>query len=322
MRTFVLAAVSAALLAGCNATAPKIGDDNARTAATGAAAGGNAENANSQLEKCPATMGTLAMVEDTAAPWYLQMQSYRLQSTIPVLRMLVQQSNCFVIVERGAAFRNMTQERALASSGELRSNSNFGKGQMVSADYTMNPTITFAQQGTGGVGAALGAFGGLAGVIAGGIKFNDASTVLTLVDNRSGVQLAAAEGSSRNTDFNLFGGLFGGGAAGGVGGFTNTPEGKIIVAAFIDSYNQMVRALRNYKAQEVKGGMGTGGALGVQGGTTPASKALNEPAAAPAGAASATAAKPAVKKAAPKKAPVKKPATNATTSTSTAPAPQ
>lgn len=320
MRTYVLAAVSAVLLAGCNATAPKIGDDNARTAATGAAAGGNAENANSQLEKCPATMGTLAMVEDTAAPWYLQMQSYRLQSTIPVLRMLVQQSNCFVIVERGAAFRNMTQERALASSGELRTNSNFGKGQMVSADYTMNPTITFAQQGTGGVGAALGAFGGLAGVIAGGIKFNDASTVLTLVDNRSGVQLAAAEGSSRNTDFNLFGGLFGGSAGGGMGGFTNTPEGKIIVAAFIDSYNQMVRALRNYKAQEVKGGMGTGGSLGVQGGTTPASKALSEPAAAPA-AATSTATKPAAKPAA--KATTKKPAAKkpaASTATSTPPA--
>jgi hypothetical protein len=39
--------------------------------------------------------------------------------------------------------------------------------------------------------------------------------------------------------FNLFGGLFGGGAAGGAGGFTNTPEGKIVVAAFIDSYNQL-----------------------------------------------------------------------------------
>ena len=33
-----------------------------------------------------------------------------------------------------------------------------------------------------------------------------------------------------------------------------------------------VQALRNYKAQEVKGGLGTGGRLGVQGGSTPASK--------------------------------------------------
>ena len=48
---------------------------------------------------------------------------------------------------------------------------------------------------------------------------------------------------------------------------TATPlEGKVIVAAFTDSYNNIVRAVRNYKAQEVQGGLGTGGGLGVQGG--------------------------------------------------------
>mgnify|MGYP007008895180 CR=1 FL=1 len=69
-----------------------------------------------------------------------------------------------------------------------------------------------------------------------------------------------------------------GGAFAGAGGYSNTPEGKILIAAFMDSYNQLVRAVRNYKAQEVAGGMGTGGALGVQGGSTPASKALDKPA--------------------------------------------
>ncbi len=34
----------------------------------------------------------------------------------------------------------------------------------------------------------------------------------------------------------------------------------------------MVRALRNYKAQSVKGGLGTGGRLAVQGGSTPVSR--------------------------------------------------
>jgi curli biogenesis system outer membrane secretion channel CsgG len=219
----------------------------------------------------------LAVVEDTNAAWYAQMQSYQLRSTTPVLRMLVQQSNCFVVVERGQAMRNMMQERDLNRSGELRGGSNMGQGQMVAADFTMNPTITFSQKGTGGMGGFLGGFGGgIGAAIAGSIKFNDASTMLVLVDNRSGVQLAAAEGSSRNTDFNLFGGLFGGGAAGGAGGFTNTPEGKIVVAAFIDSYNQLVKAVKNYRAQSVEGGLGTGGHLGVQGGSTPASQKLDK----------------------------------------------
>ena len=53
------------------------------------------------------------------------------------------------------------------------------------------------------------------------------------------------------------------GAAGGLGGFSQTPEGKATVAAFTDAYNKMVISLRNYKAQSVKGGLGRGGQLKV-----------------------------------------------------------
>ena len=63
-------------------------------------------------------------------------------------------------------------------------------------------------------------------------------------------------------------------AAAGMGGYTKTPEGKVIASAFADAYNNLVRAAKSYKAQEVKGGLGTGGRLGVQGGSTPASRAL------------------------------------------------
>ena len=201
--------------------------------------------------------------------------------------MMIQQSNCFVIVERGGAMQNMNTERMLQQSGEMRGGSNFGKGQMVAADYTMSPSIQFSQN-TGGAGAALGGVSrslGVLGAIAGGMKKNEASTTLVMIDNRSGVQLAAAEGSASNMDFNLLGGLFGGGLGGGAGGYSSTPEGKIIVAAFADSYHQLVRAVREYKAQTVKGGLGTGGTLGVSGGSTAASKEMDAkqaPAAAPA----------------------------------------
>jgi len=260
-------------LAECGATEPVLGGAN--TTATGAAGGATAEGASSQLERCAESLGTMAVVEDQTAPWYGYLGQYKLGSTVPVLRMMVQQSNCFVVVERGRALNNMMQERALEQTGEMREGSNFGKGQMVAADYTMSPSISFSQKGTGGVGAALGGlFGSVVGAVAGGLKSNEASTTLLLVDNRSGVQLAAAVGSAKNFDFNLFGGMFGGGIGGGMGGYTDTPEGKILTAAFMDSYNQLVRAVRNYKAQSVKGGLGTGGRLGVQGGQTPASQGL------------------------------------------------
>jgi curli biogenesis system outer membrane secretion channel CsgG len=274
---FALLAVSYPWIPSARAgTDPKLGGGG--TVATGSAGGAESQGASSQLERCDETLGTIAVVEDQSAAWYHTLSQYKLGSTVPVLRMMIQQSNCFVVVERGAAMRNMMQERSLSESGEMREGSSFQKGQMVAADYTMSPTITFSQKGTSGAGGALGGLfgraGSLVGAVAGGIKANESSTTLLMIDNRSGVQLAAAEGSAKNYDFNLFGGIFGGGGGGAAGGYTNTPEGKILTAAFMDSYNKLVMATRNYKAQSVKGGLGTGGRLGVQGGSTPASKEL------------------------------------------------
>jgi hypothetical protein len=242
-------------------------------AVTGAAGGASSDGANSTLERCDQALGTIGVVEDQTAGWYRTLQTYKLGSTVPVLRMMIQQSNCFVVVERGAAMQNMNMERQLQKSGEMRDGSNFGAGQMVAADYTMSPSIQFSQN-TGGMGGALGGLTrslGVLGAIAGGIKTNEASTTLLMIDNRSGVQLAAAEGTAKNTDFAMFGGAYGWAAGGAAGGYSSTPEGKIIIAAFADSYNQLVKVVRNYRAHTVKGGLGTGGALGVQGGSTAAS---------------------------------------------------
>ena len=288
----VALALMSALLAGCVATAPTMGENKGTV--SGAAGGQTTENQNTALEKCGETLGTLAVQEDVNAPWYSQLRGHNLGSTVPVLRLMIQQSNCFVIVERGGAMNNMMQERALAQSGEARAGSNMGRGQMVAADYTMSPAIQFSgNTGRAGLGALLP---GVAGIVAGSISRNEASTTLLLIDNRSGVQISAAEGTGKNFDFGMFAGLGGLGAAGG--GYASTPQGKVIVTAFADSYNQMVKALRSYKAQTVKGGLGTGGRLGVDGGTTPASQALSPAApaaaaaAAPAATATTTSAKP------------------------------
>lgn len=275
-------AASATVLTGCMATAPTMGENKGTV--SGAAGGAATEGGNTALEKCSETLGTLAMEEDVNAPWYSQLRGYNLGSTIPVLRLMIQQSGCFVIVDRGGAMRNMMQERALAQSGEMRQGSNFGAGQMVAADYTMSPAIQFSgKTGGGGVGAFLP---GVLGAVAGSVSRNEASTTLLLIDNRSGVQISAAEGTAKNFDFGIFGAAWGGAGALGGGAYANTPQGKVIVSAFADSYNQMIKALRNYKAQTVRGGLGTGGRLGVDGGSTPASTPAPapRPAAAPAAA--------------------------------------
>lgn len=272
---------AATLLSGCLATTPSVGGGSG-TAATGAAAGASAENANSGLEKCRETLGTLRIEENTSAGWYTAYSSrYRTGSTVPALRLLVQQSNCFVIVERGRAMQGVNQERTISRSDEGRAGSNFGGGQMVAADYTMSPEIILSDKGGTKAGGLLSGLRGVAGTalsaVAGSMSTNEASTMLLLIDNRSSVQISAAEGYSKNIDFGLSGwGFGGGGTAGGAGAFTSTPEGKVLMAAFMDSYNKMVVALRSYKAQTVKGGLGTGGRLGVQGGSTDAAREIKK----------------------------------------------
>jgi hypothetical protein len=263
----------AAATAGCVSTMPTMGESKGTV--TGSASGGTAEGGNKQLERCTETLGTMALQEDTNAPWYYELRQHQLGSTIPVLRLMIQQSNCFVIVERGRTMQNMRMERDLEKSGEMRGGSNFGAGQMVAADYTMSPAIQFSGK-TGRSGGFLGGgVLGAVGALAGSVGTNEASTTLLLIDNRSGVQISASEGSAKNFDFSAFGAGFTGGLVGGGGGYSNTPQGKVIVTAFADSYNQMVQSLRNYRAQTVKGGLGTGGRLGVSGGSTAASKEVD-----------------------------------------------
>ena len=112
----VLAAATAAvLLAGCETTSMKMGSPDAKTVATGSAAGAATSGESGQLEKCASPLGTVSLVENQDAGWYTILRNeYRLPPTANLLRLLVQQSNCFVVVERGGAgMRAMSREREL-----------------------------------------------------------------------------------------------------------------------------------------------------------------------------------------------------------------
>lgn len=217
------------------------------TEVQGSAGPGGSQGDNG-LEHCDKPMGALAVVE----PQDYVSQSlsrYGLQSPTGLIRMMVQQSNCFIVVERGIGMQNMMQERALQESGELRQNSNMGGGQMVSADFVLTPAVVFSENNAGGVGGALGGLiggsgGRVLGAVAGGLKFKEAQTSMLVADARSGVQVAAAEGSSRKADLRIGAALFGSSAAGALGGYANTNEGKVIAASLMDNYNNIVRSVR------------------------------------------------------------------------------
>lgn len=238
------------------------------TAVTGSAGGGSSVGASSSLERCDQTLGTLAIDDGRAADWYGRFGSATKVTTIePLIRLAVQQSNCFVITSIGNLRTDSRLSRVTdkqRNSGEYRAGSKQQKGQRVAADYYLEPSIIIDDSSMGKIGGAIGGLlGGGAGAIAGGMEMKSSVVTLTLHDIRSAIQISASEGSATSSNYGAALGAFGGGAGGSMGGLSNTPAGKATVAAFVDAYNGMVRALKNYEAQDVKGGLGRGGTLKV-----------------------------------------------------------
>ena len=107
--------------------------------------------------------------------------------------------------------------------------------------------VQVSDNNAGGVGGAVGGLIGkknpVLGAVGGGVKFKDAQTSLLIADARTTVQVAAAEGKARKTNFSL-GAIGYAGAALGVGGYTSTAEGKVIAASYLDNFNNIVAALK------------------------------------------------------------------------------
>lgn len=270
-RAAVALALGLSLTACGGAGGGRVTTGSSPTATTGAAAGGTSVGANETLERCASPLGTLAVDDGRGKEWYASFGAATQVTTIePLIRLAVAQSNCFVITSIG---NNRTESKISGitdkqrNSGEFRAGSNQQKGQRVAADYYLEPAIVIDNDSTGGL---AGAVGGLLGsrnrnlaAIAGNLETKASVVTLTMFDIRSGVQIAISEGNSTATNYGAALGAFGPSAGGTLGGFSRSPAGKATVAAFTDAYNSMVIALRNYKAQEVKGGLGKGGQLKV-----------------------------------------------------------
>ena len=214
----------------------------------------------SKLVQCERSMGTLAVVEPQNEIINALMR-YKLSSPTSLIRMMAQQSHCFTVVERGAAMQNLMQERALSQQGQLQQGSNMGGGQMKTADFVLTPNVIFSEGNAGGVGGvAAGLFkkaSPIAGAIAGGLKFKEAQTSILVSDTRSGVQVAAAEGKAKKSDFSLGAIGVGGGMLAGGGGYTNTNEGKVVAASFLDNFNKVVESMKNDPELAKAGASGT-----------------------------------------------------------------
>ncbi len=204
---------------------------------------------NAEIPTCSKPLGTLAVLEPDQNWWY----DYDLGTPTAIIKVFVNKSRCFTLVDRGAGMAAMQAERELAAGGDLRGGSNLGKGQVRAADYVMVPDLISRNRNSGGtnIGGLLGGLMGnsTAGRLVGGLnlKRKTADVVLTLTDMRSSEQVAMTEGHSTKTDLGWggSGALWGSSGIGGasVGGYSNTEIGQVITLAYLQAYTDMVAQL-------------------------------------------------------------------------------
>jgi len=251
----VIGLACALVLTACGEKKTELGQGG--SVVTGSAGPQGAQNAAKELVRCDAPVATVALAENPNG--YIMGAGYQLPaSPVPLVKLMAQQSGCFRVVDRGAGLRGTVREQELKEAGVLRQqNSTVAKGKGYEAQYTLTPSLTFSEQDAGrglsGVIAmipVLRDIAGLAGLVE-QVKFKEAQTALLLSDNETTEQVAAATGAARTTDLGVGGLVFGklGGAAGA--GWSNTNEGKVIAAAFLDAHNQLVVQVRSLQAKEL-----------------------------------------------------------------------
>ena len=247
LKTTFSAALGLALVA---AAAPAM----AQTSNTGASESRKMQtNATQQIPRCARPLGVLAIVEPETQWW----RELNLGSPEAIIKVFVQNSGCFTIVNRGRSMQSRAMERAMADQGELQAGSNLGKGQVKAADFFLEPNIVSANRnsGGGGIGAAAGALGGLfggAGSFVGGIvgginvKKGEANVTLSVVNARTTEEMVV-EGYARKKDISWGagggGGWWNGFAAAGGHGYQNTEIGQVIVLAYLDAYTKLLGQL-------------------------------------------------------------------------------
>ena len=227
--TFMGVAMAATLFAGSAlAAGGAYGTDRSRPAGTG------------ELPQCATPVGTVAIQEPDRDWW----SPLGLSNPEALLKLFAGRSNCLRVVARGQAMQMRQEERSLGDSGELQRNQNFGKGQIVAADFFIIPDIADSNGNSGGMNLGrLGrAFGGPFGGVIGGLSLHssNAHVLITLVNARTTEQEYVAEGTSQKTDVGFSGGGWGStwGAVGG--GYSNTDIGKVISAAYFNAFVDLV----------------------------------------------------------------------------------
>jgi curli biogenesis system outer membrane secretion channel CsgG len=201
------------------------------------------------VPRCTRKLGTVSVMDgDDPRGW----TQFQLTGPQKLIKVLVQRSGCFNLVDRGSGLSAAQRERDIGGGMGLQRGSNVGQGQIKAADYVLVAEVQAANSNSGGsaVGGAIGGLiGGRFGALAGGIgsKKMEANTVLSLTNVRTTETISTVDGyaAKNSISFGAGGGVgFLGGGVGAVGGgYDNTDIGRIVTMAFIQAYSKMVTEL-------------------------------------------------------------------------------
>ncbi|WP_327195905.1 CsgG/HfaB family protein [Novosphingobium capsulatum] len=184
------------------------------------------------VPKCTHVLGTLAIVDgDNPSGW----TQFQLAPPQKLLKVLIQRSGCFNLVDRGSGLHAAQRERDIGASIDLSRGAD-GQNQIKAADYVLVAKVQAANANSGG--NAIGA--GLGGLM-GGIRTRkmEANVVLTVTNVRTTETIAAEHGyAAKNSPSFGAGGFLGGGLVGG--GYDNTDIGRIVTMAFIQAYAKLI----------------------------------------------------------------------------------
>jgi curli biogenesis system outer membrane secretion channel CsgG len=198
---------------------------------------------------CVRKLGTVSVMDgDDPRGW----TQFQLTGPQKLIKVLVQRSGCFNLVDRGSGLSAAQRERDIGGGLGMQRGSNVGQGQIKAADYVLVAEVQAADRDSGGsaVGAAAGGlighgFGGLLGGISS--RKMEANTVLSLNNVRTTETVAVQDGyaAKNSVSFGGGGGGFWGSGAGALvgGGYDSTDIGRIVTLAFIQAYSKMVTDL-------------------------------------------------------------------------------
>ncbi len=207
------------------------------------------EAAANDVPRCSRKLGTVSVADgDDPSGW----SQYSLAPPSKLLKVLIQRSGCFNLVDRGTGLRAAELERNVGGNLGHQRGANVGVGQIKAADYVLVAEVQGANRNASGsaVGGVVGGLiGGRLGGLAGGIgsRKMEANTVLSLTNVRTTETVQTEEGYAvkNSLTFGAGGGagFFGAGIGAVGGGYDNTDIGKIVTMSFIQAYSKMVTSL-------------------------------------------------------------------------------